>query len=168
MNEWGRWARVLPSPLVEHIATLGPLGFMTKAPGTIGSVAGMVLYVVFLWGADPLAHLIACALLAFVGIGICTEAERRMQKNDPPEVIYDEFVAMPLVYIGIPMGALSLDWLALLVGFILFRFFDIAKPLGISRLQNLPGGAGVMMDDLAAALASAVCLHLLVVLRVIV
>jgi phosphatidylglycerophosphatase A len=75
----------------------------------------------------------------------------------------DEFVVMPLCFLG--WQALPAAWVAdarwavFLGGFGLFRLFDIAKPLGISRLQDLPGGWGVVADDVAAALAACATLH---------
>ena len=80
-------------------------------------------------------------------------------------IVLDEFVAVPLVFFGLggTNGLIAYygGWPILLLGFGLFRFFDILKPLGISRLQNLHGGVGCVADDLAAALASCICLHLL-------
>jgi phosphatidylglycerophosphatase A len=70
-------------------------------------------------------------------------------------------VAIPLCFLGWPaLVAVVPVWVALLAGFALFRLFDIAKPLGIARLQRLPGGWGVVVDDLAAALAACATLHL--------
>ena len=80
-------------------------------------------------------------------------------------IVLDEFVAVPLVFFGMggPEGLIYQHggWPVLLGGFALFRFFDVLKPLGISRLQNLSGGLGCVADDLAAGLASCVVLHLL-------
>lgn len=160
-RRFGLWAKLIPSPFVEYLATLGPLGYLTRGPGTVGSVAGLGLYVVFFFGASPVFQLILCALFAWLSIGICGEAEVRLQKRDPGEIILDEFIAMPLVFLGVPMATLSMPWIPLFVGFILFRVFDIFKPIGIARLQNLPDGVGVVADDLAAALAACLCLHTL-------
>jgi len=76
-------------------------------------------------------------------------------------VILDEFVVMPLCFLGWRslVGPLP-PWAVFLTGFALFRFFDILKPLGIRRLQDLPGGWGVVVDDVAAALASCAVMHL--------
>jgi phosphatidylglycerophosphatase A len=75
-------------------------------------------------------------------------------------VVLDEFIVIPLCFLGWQ----SLDghlpyWAILLAGFALFRFFDIVKPLGIGRLQRLPGGWGVVADDVGAALAACATLH---------
>lgn len=160
-SQWLNWARFMPSPLVEQMATLGPLGYLGKAPGTVGSVAGAGLFVVVFFHLDMFSYLLLCGLFMWFAIGICGEAEVRLQKRDPGEIILDEFVAMPWVFIGIPVAGLAQPWLAVLLGFILFRVFDIFKPLGIARLQNLPDGTGVVMDDIAAGLAACVCLHIL-------
>lgn len=157
------WARRIPSPLLERIATLGALGYVKKGPGTVGSIAGIAYYLVFFFYDPPLVQLIFSALAVWFAIGICGEAEVRLQKRDPGEIILDEFVAIPLVFLGIPMAQLPQPWIAVCLGFVLFRFFDILKPLGIARLQHLPGGTGVVLDDVAAALASCFCLHLLLI-----
>jgi phosphatidylglycerophosphatase A len=108
-------------------------------------------------------NLVASAVLACLAAGICGEAERRIGRQDPGEVILDEVVAMPLCFLGwrmiVPAGFLAS--LALLIaGFGLFRFFDIRKPGFINRLQGIPGGWGIVLDDTAAALATCATLHL--------
>jgi phosphatidylglycerophosphatase A len=97
---------------------------------------------------------------SYVAVAVCGEAEIRLGKSDPGEVILDEFVAMPLCFLGAPrLLQIAPAWEVLLAGFAVFRFFDIAKPLGIRRLQSLPGGWGVVVDDLAAALATCATMH---------
>lgn len=154
------WPRSLPMALVVGCATLGPIGVKLPAPGTWGSLVGLVYCAgIFRWldGGWALAVGLAAAYLA---VGLCGEAEVRLGKKDPGEVILDEFVAMPLCFIGWPALIATVPvWGLALAGFALFRFFDILKPLGIARLQNLPGGWGVVGDDLAAALAACASLH---------
>ena len=159
------WTLLLSTPVVVGLATLGPLGLVKKGPGTVGSVAGIGLYAVLFHFASPVAFLLLMALLTYLAIGICDTAERRLQMRDPGKIVLDEFIAVPLVFIGMG-GANGLieqhgGWPVLLAGFALFRMFDIFKPLGISKLQDLPGGLGCVVDDLAAGLASCVVLHLL-------
>lgn len=157
------WTRGLPTGLVVAAATLGPIGQRLPAPGTWGSAAGIGYFWLCFgqWGAGPVVNLIASAVTAYVGVALCGEAEIRLNKQDPGEVILDEFFAIPLCFLGwSAVVAVMPVWAALLAGFALFRLFDITKPLGISKLQHLPGGWGVMIDDLAAAFAACGTLHL--------
>lgn len=158
------WTRFLPTPWVVNLATLGPLGRMGKGPGTVGSVAGLGLYAVLFHYSSLPGFIFMSALLTYLTIGICDAAERRLGMRDPGMIILDEFVAMPLVFLGL-QGANGLvylhgGWPVLLAGFILFRIFDIAKPFGIKKLQDLPGGLGCAIDDTAAALVSCILLHI--------
>ena len=86
----------------------------------------------------------------------------RSGRTDPGEVILDEFVVMPLVFLGCRFGPSGVwpEWIGLLAGFGLFRFYDILKPLGIRRLQSWPDGWGIVVDDIAAAFAACATLHL--------
>lgn len=157
------WPRFLPTRTVLMLATLGPIGRRLPAPGTWGSVAGLLYFaVIFLGRVEWIGALVLSAVGAYLAVAFCGEAEFRLARKDPGEVILDEFVAMPLCFLGWPWlvaGPLPI-WGVLLAGFALFRFFDILKPLGIRKLQDLPAGWGVVVDDLAAALASCGVLHL--------
>lgn len=158
------WTRFLSDRLVIDLATLGPLGRVKRGPGTVGSVAGLGLYAVLFHSASLVGFVLMAALLIYLSIGICDSAEERLGMRDPGMIILDEFVAMPLVFLGMggPSGAVAQynGWPVLLAGFVLFRIFDISKPLFIGKLQNLPGGIGCVADDVAAALVSCVVLHL--------
>lgn len=162
-----QWSRFLPTSLVLNCATLGPVAYWTKAPGTLGSVAGLFFYTTFFHElnfsrAGQFQFLFVIAIFAYLATVICGEAEERLMKRDPGEVILDEFVAVPLCFLSLGHVFAALDvwsWVLLLAGFLLFRFFDILKPLGIKKLQDLPGGIGVVADDLAAAVATCICLH---------
>lgn len=157
------WLRMIPNPWIINLATLGPLGRAPKAPGTLGSIGALAIYVVILHYAGnwwlPL-QILVWAITLYLAILICGEAEQRLAKRDPGEIVLDEAVAIPLCYIGLT------DWLepgrlpfTLLAGFILFRTLDIAKPYGIRKLQRYPGGLGVVLDDVVAALYTNLILH---------
>ena len=95
---------------------------------------------------------------------LCRRAEILLDRKDPKEVIWDEFIVIPFIFWPIaaeitePLTQSTFIWIG--AGFLLFRFFDISKPLIIHHSQRLPGGWGVMVDDLLAALASSVILWL--------
>lgn len=154
------WPRVLPTGFVVACATLGPLGRRLPAPGTWGSLAGLLYFALFFQRASIGAILIASAIGGYLAVGLCGEAEVRLRKKDPGEVVLDEVIAIPLCFLGWRSlhGSLPI-WALLLAGFALFRLFDILKPFGIARLQRLPGGWGVVADDVAAALVACAALH---------
>ncbi len=154
------WPRFLPTKTVLTCATLGPVGRKLPAPGTWGSVAGLLYFTVFFHPLGPVGALIFSAVGVYVAVALCGEAEFRLGKRDPGQVILDEFVAMPLCFLGWPalMGVVP-QWALLLIGLGLFRVFDILKPFGIKRLQDLPAGWGVVMDDVVAALAACATMH---------
>jgi phosphatidylglycerophosphatase A len=155
------WPRFLPTHLVLTLARLGPVGRRLPAPGTWGSVAGLLYFTVFFYPLGAVATVLLSLLTCYLAVALCGEAEFRLGRKDPGEVILDEFVVMPLCFLGWRslVGPLP-AWAVFLTGFALFRFFDILKPLGIRRLQDLPGGWGVVVDDVAAALASCAVMHL--------
>lgn len=154
------WTRALPSKLVINIATLGPIGKWKKMPGTLGSLVGLILYTLLFHRTPLLPFLLLLGTSIYLGIAFCDEAEKRLQKHDPSEIILDEVVAIPLCFFGMHYLFKSYPtWLILLIGFILFRLLDIFKPFFIKKLQNYPGGLGVVLDDLGAAAVTAVCLH---------
>lgn len=166
MSAWKQplWPRFLPTAWVVNCATLGPVGRVRKAPGTWGSVAGLLYFTTFFAGRTGDFGLILFGLAGlYFSVAICGEAEFRLGERDPGKVVLDEFVAMPLCFIGwtrfgdvVPADR---NWAIFLTGFALFRLFDISKPLGISKLQDLPGGWGVTIDDTAAALAACATMH---------
>ncbi len=155
------WTRFLPTRTVLAMATLGPVGRRLPAPGTWGSVAGLFYFTVFFYPLGLWQSLGLSALGLYLAVALCGEAEFRIGRKDPGEVILDEFVAMPLCYLGWrSLLGPAPGWVVFLAGLALFRLFDIAKPFGIRRIQNLPGGWGVVLDDTAAALATCAVMHL--------
>jgi phosphatidylglycerophosphatase A len=92
-----------------------------------------------------------------LSIPICGRCERILGVRDPAAVNLDEFVAMPLCFWPVQhLCAPVSPWLLLAFGFLLFRLFDVWKPFGIAAVQRLPGGWGIVLDDLLAAIFAAV------------
>lgn len=142
-------------------------GRMPVAPGTAGSVVGVGVFLVLLATGHLGLYLAGTLVLIAVAVPACGEAERVLGRRDPPSVVLDEIVAMPLCYAGwIGQGVVegrglpgwgdvvsSSGVMVVGAGFVLFRVFDIWKPGPIRRSQGLPGGWGVVADDVLAALA---------------
>ncbi len=162
------WTRFIPTEIVVNLATLGPLGRVKKGPGTVGSIAGIALYAGLYHRAAPLLYILLTLALIYFALAICDTAEERLQMRDPGMIVLDEVAAIPLVFLGMSGSGGLIEthhgWPVIIGGFVLFRIFDIAKPFGISKLQNLPGGIGCVVDDLAAGLVSCIVLHLILYL----
>ena len=161
--EQPQWPRHLAPEVVVNIATLGPVGKTMPAPGTWGSVAGVLFFIFCCNSMSDVELVIAAALVGYFAVGICGQAEVIMKRRDPGEVILDEVAAIPLCLIGWREIAVPgfLGYMGVIAAaFVLFRFYDIRKPWVINSLQELPGGWGIVLDDTAAALATCGTLHL--------
>ncbi|HEY4249162.1 MAG TPA: phosphatidylglycerophosphatase A [Lacunisphaera sp.] len=157
-----KWLQIFPDWLMVGTSTLGPIGMKLPAPGTWGSLAGILYALVFFRRLGWEQTVVWTIIFSVVAVFFTGEAARRMGRTDPGEVILDEFVVMPLVFLGWHAGYPGRlpEWVVVAAGFGLFRLFDILKPLGISRLQNWPDGWGIVADDFAAALVACGTLHL--------
>tara|TARA_R110000868_G_scaffold3464_1_gene22252 strand:- start:973 stop:1461 length:489 start_codon:yes stop_codon:yes gene_type:complete len=140
-----------------HFLALGfGSGLAPKAPGTFGTLAAVPL--VWLCSAYlPFSfYLILTVLFSIVGIWICGKTADDMQVHDDSSIVWDEVVGMMITMLAVP-----LHWHTLLIGFILFRIFDIAKPWPISYLdKHVHGGFGIMADDVLAGVFALACMHL--------
>jgi phosphatidylglycerophosphatase A len=141
-------------------ATFFGIGRIKPGPGTWGSVA-----TVLLWAAAssqiPLtqrtwATIVAAAVVTLVGIPAATRVARASGGKDPQFVVIDEVAGQLVGLIAVPLG-----WKTFLAGLILFRVFDILKPFPIRRLEHLPEGTGIVVDDLGAGVYALVIMHLL-------
>jgi phosphatidylglycerophosphatase A len=142
--------------LAIAIATSGGLGYAPIAPGTFGSAAGVVIYLLTShWPVG--AQIGIAALVTVVGVWASSEAAVHFGRSDPSQVVIDEVAGQLVTYLGTGVG-----WKGALVGFFLFRGLDIVKPWPANRLESLHGGLGIVADDVMAALYGCAMLHLFV------
>ena len=133
--------------LVLSISTGCGLGFSPVIPGTFGSLPAVAAAVIWQSQSTPTWALWGTlAVLFVVVIPLASLTEKILKKEDPGEVVIDEYVALGGVY-----AAVDLTTTNLLLGFVFFRVFDIWKPWPARQLDRLHGGLGIMADDLAAA-----------------
>ena len=133
--------------LAVFIASFGYCGYFPIAPGTVGSAAGLVVYLL-VWWTQSLAVEIALILLLFAaGVWAGTAAERYFGGIDPGPIVIDEVVGMLITLAFIPVGLSGA-----LLGFFIFRVFDVIKPYPAGRFEAMHGGLGVMADDAMAAI----------------
>tara|TARA_B100000780_G_scaffold227880_1_gene167194 strand:- start:4153 stop:4638 length:486 start_codon:yes stop_codon:yes gene_type:complete len=143
------FSELLRSPVLLLAYGFGS-GLSSRAPGTMGTLAAIPIWY---WMSDwSLAnYVIAVYLAALVGTYICDRAAAKVGVHDPAGIVWDEFVGFWIAMLAVPPS-----WLALAVGFALFRLFDIVKPWPISWLdKHVDGGLGIMLDDIAAGLITA-------------
>ena len=142
------------------IATVFGAGRLRPGPGSWGSAATVFLWwLLTRWIAPawqtPAACLLALAVV-IVGIPAATRVARASGIKDPGFVVIDEVAGQLITLIAVPVA-----WQSLVLGFILFRGFDIVKPPPVRSLERLPEGTGIVIDDVGAGLYALACMHLL-------
>jgi phosphatidylglycerophosphatase A len=135
------------------VATALGVGYVPVAPGTFGSAVGLLLWYVL--PASPLFHATAISAIFAIGSWSGSVAERHFGRIDPGQVVIDEVAGMLVTLFLVPVG-----WAGALGAFLLFRIADIIKPYPANRLERLPGGIGIMADDVMAGIYANVALRL--------
>jgi len=140
-----------------HFLALGfGSGLIPLMPGTFGSLAAIPI--LFAMSFVSTEMFIGITVLSFiVGIYLCGVTARDMKVHDHGSIVWDEVAGMMVTFILVPINPLTL-----LIGFLLFRFFDILKPWPIREFdRRVHGGFGIMIDDIVAGAMACVCLHAL-------
>jgi phosphatidylglycerophosphatase A len=146
--------------LIIFFATGIYSGYAPVAPGTAGSIVGLLLIWIFfgpLWMRSPALCLVLFVLLFAIACWISDRAERIFEEHDSSKIVIDEVLGMAATMFGNP-----LTFPYLMLGFLIFRVFDVIKPWPASWFdRNLRNGAGVMLDDLAAAIYANIVLQVI-------
>ena len=149
-----------PKPNLLHPVHCLAFGFgagcVPKAPGTMGTLVAVVFYLLLL----PLSqswYIGVTLIVVLAGIGICGWSARQLGVHDHPGIVWDEIAGYLITMIAAPKGVV---WIVL--GFGLFRLFDIIKPWPIAYIdRKVGGGLGIMLDDVVAGLAAFACMQLI-------
>ena len=170
-----------PESLTDYLAlavTTFGVGYLPLAPGTFGSLVGVMIYLAVAWGEAVVAisllqdgwrdvqisawlhaaNLVLFLSFSLLGIRAAGRATLLFGSDDPPEAVIDEVIGQLVVFLFVPFG---ITWHFVLAGFVLFRLFDIWKPYPIDYLQSLPAGIGVCGDDILAGVYAGVCLAII-------
>lgn len=154
------FSRLRPRDIIfhpVHFLSLGlGSGLSPFAPGTAGTLLAVLLYI-------PLAtlsmwsYIIVLVVGSVLGIYLCGETSKKLGGHDDPAIVWDEFLGYWVTMLFAPAG-----WIWIVVGFVLFRLFDIWKPWPISVIDHkVKGGFGIMLDDLVAGVYALVVLQLI-------
>ncbi len=139
-----------------NLATLFGVGKISKAPGTVATLATVPIWYA-LAQTGPLVYMVVVFLLFPIGIWAAQIYERQSDTHDAKEIVIDEVVGFLITMTWLPI-----TWQSAALGFCLFRFFDIVKPPPIRQLdKKIPGGFGVMVDDVAAGIISSILMQLI-------
>ena len=142
-------------------------GFFPYGPGTVGSVAAFLLYIFLLRFLNPFYYIVLCIIIFIAGVFVSSKASKISGLEDPSFVVIDEVLG----YLAVMSGLLWMHFdffhilIYSLIGLLLFRIFDISKPLFIGTIdKKIKGGLGIMLDDVAAALFSFIVLRIAIVI----
>jgi len=130
-------------------------GRVPTAPGTAGTLAGVLLYLA-MRGLSAEVYSALCIVIFFIGIRIAGRAEILLGRTDHPSIVIDEIAGFLLAMLLVPAS-----WYSVTAAFVLFRFFDIVKPWPLKRFQGLHGGLGVMLDDIGAGIYTNIVLQIM-------
>jgi phosphatidylglycerophosphatase A len=140
--------------LAAAVATAGGAGYFPVAPGTVGSAVGLILF----YGVHrlPIAfQLAAVVFVSLIGVAAGTRVAQRSGIEDPGIVVIDEVAGMWVSLLFLPLTPVTA-----VAGFFLFRVLDVVKPAPCRQLEHLPGGWGIMCDDLMAGVYANVLLRI--------
>jgi phosphatidylglycerophosphatase A len=144
----------MKNSLARILATWFGCGYSPVAPGTVGAAAAVVI--AYFLGWDRVTNGIAGVVIGLIGIVAATIEAQSSGRKDPGHVVIDEVAGQWITL----AGATAFNWKSYLIGFVLFRLFDIWKPAPVRQLERLPTGTGIIADDLMAGVYGAVVLYL--------
>jgi len=139
--------------VIIFIAEGAYAGKSPVAPGTAGTVVGILLYLL-MKNLSPSVYLSLCFLISLIGTWAAGHAEIILGQKDASPIVIDEIAGYLVAMFLVPTG-----WIFILAGFFVFRLFDIIKPWPLMQVQDLHGGPGIMLDDIGAGIYTNVVLQ---------
>lgn len=160
LDEYGRKKlsirQILTNPWLFLAFGFGS-GLVRKMPGTIGTLAAIPVYLIFIQ-SNVWIYSVLTILVCISGIWICSAAAKLLGEHDFGGIVWDEIAGLLIT-----MWLVPFSWYTLILGFVLFRFFDILKPWPIKWIdQKVEGGLGIMLDDVLAGVFSGLILFFIV------
>jgi len=144
---------------IVFLATAGPVGSIPKVPGTIGTMVGLPFCFLLSLLNQHVAFLIIIGFIIF-SVWISEKAEIIIGRKDPGSIVIDEIAGIFVTFIGV-----SISWKSLILGFFIFRFFDILKLPPIKQIEHaFPGGTGIVFDDIVAGIMGNIVLYIIIMM----
>lgn len=131
--------------LAKLCATVFFVGLSPVAPGTVGTLAAIPLYYFFMSSLDPGSYMLVTIMFVMFAIFVSGRTAAAYGKEDPGEVVIDEVAGY-----FVTMAFLPPTWPSMIAGFLIFRVMDIVKPPPARQMERLPGGVGIVLDDVMA------------------
>lgn len=145
--------------LTLSITTFLGTGYLPLMPGTFASFAYLLLHLFLLKGVPFYIYLFVILSIFSTGVIFSSRAEKIFERKDPRPVVIDEVLGQMVSLFFIPSRTASL-----IIGFLLFRIFDVVKPFPCSEVQKIKGGWGIMLDDLFAGIWANIFLRIIIIL----
>jgi phosphatidylglycerophosphatase A len=128
------------------LGTVGGVGYIPFLPGTLGTMVGVAIYVLFSrFFPQTISYIIMLAVFLVGGIWVSSRCNQYFEGDDNSSIVIDELVGFLITMLFVPFS-----FRFLLLGFVLFRVIDITKPFKIGKIEKISGGWGIMGDDIAA------------------
>ena len=144
----------MKNKIINILASFFGLGYLPLMPGTWGSLAGVGIFCLL---GSHLTFVVLAGIFTLLGFFISDLAAKTSGVEDPQYIVLDEVTGQMITFLFVPFNVVTV-----ITGFILFRFFDIKKPLGINSLQKIKGGAGIMLDDILAGVYANIVLQIII------
>lgn len=144
---------------IKSFLSVFGLGYIPFGPGTFGTLGGLVFWY-FTNGVSTMYYIVMTIIIIVVSCYLSSFSEELYGQKDSQRIVLDEFCGYLVTMIGVPFALDNLWWTPIL-GFVLFRFFDIVKPVPVNIMEKLPKGLGVVADDVMAGLYSVIIIHVI-------
>lgn len=139
------YVKLLKNKTVLFLASFFCLGYTPVAPGTLGTLAAVPLYYLLNLFLTDMQFLLFTLIFIVISIVVSSSASGILGRADPPEIVIDEVAGFFTTMVFVPFGVVNI-----VLGFFLFRFFDIVKIYPLRRLERIEGGMGIVLDDIVA------------------
>lgn len=147
--------QTIPDKYIKLLSTWFYIGYFPLAPGSMASVAGALMAMIF--SSQPFLYILATAVVTVLGFKVSGRMEEMGTQKDPSCIVIDEVAGVLIAFAWLP-----LSWPVIITAFFLFRAFDMFKLYPVNKFDSIPGAKGIMMDDIVAGIYTNITMQLAV------